>query len=227
MRIDPEAYEKGRRCDTCRLPEPLCVCADLPRVQVPFELLLIQHRMERKSASNTGTVTARILQPSRLLEYQGATTPEIESALRGDAPRLLLYPLGRAEPLTPAHIEPGPRLIVLDATWKQARRMYRKLGPLRGCTAVTLPREVRPRWVLRQPPAPGMLGTAEAIAAATEALGCKAAAAELRAALDVVLRRALHVRSKISLEQALDPEFWSCTDGQPPYSAEQGTEPEE
>ena len=132
MRMDPGSYHKELRCEFCHLPEPLCVCELLPRVETPFELLVIQHRMERKSASNTGTVATRILHPSQLLDYPGTATPAIEAALAGDAPRLLLYPMARAEPLTPAHLAPGTRLIVLDATWRQARRMYRKLGPLRG-----------------------------------------------------------------------------------------------
>jgi len=227
MRMDPGAYHIDQRCAVCRLPGPLCVCDELPRVEAPFELLLIQHRTERRSVSNTGSLAARVLHPSRNLLYQGNSTPEIEEALAGDGPRLLLYPVPRAEPLLPDLLQPGTRLIVLDATWRQARRMYRKLGPLRGCQPVTLPDGIEPRWVLRQQPAPGMLGTAEAILAATEALGCSEAAAGLRGALELALPRALHTRSKISLEQALDPDFRGCKPNDPSYPAERGTETEE
>jgi len=227
MRMDPNAYQKEQRCEFCRLPQPLCVCSLLTRVDIPFELLVIQHRTEMRSASNTGTLASRVLQPSRILEYRGTATPEIEEALAGDGPRLLLYPTPRAEPLSPEQLAPGTRLIVLDATWRQARRMYRKLGPLRGCTGVTLPHDVKPRWVLREQPAPGMLGTAEAIAAATEALGCTAAAAGLRAALDLALPRSLHVLAKISLEQALDPDFRGCSDVEAAYPPKQEEIPEE
>jgi len=225
--MEPGSYHKDQRCGVCRLPGPLCVCSELTSVAVPFELLVIQHRTEKKSVSNTGSLAARVLQPSRLLDYQGTSTPEIEKALEGDGPRLLLYPQSRAEPLTPEHLAPGTRLIVLDATWRQARRMYRKLGPLRGCTPVTLPDGVEPRWVLRAQPAPGMLGTAEAIAAATDALGCADAALGLRAALDFVLPRALHTLAKISLEQALDPDFRGCTPDKPPYPSTRGKQTEE
>ncbi|MHC4956082.1 MAG: DTW domain-containing protein [Planctomycetota bacterium] len=225
--MDPADYSKSRRCPACRLPPTLCVCDQIERVEIPFELLVIQHRSEVRSVSNTGSMAAKALDPSRLLPYQGTATPEIEDALAGDAPTLLLYPVPQAKEISPADLQPGTRLVVLDATWRQARRMYRKLHPLRGCRAVTLPPGVEPRWVLREQPAPGMLGTAEAIAAAVEALGCREEAERLRRTLDFVLPRALHTLAKITLDEALDSEKGGCAGARPDYPAEQGTDTEE
>ena len=224
--MDPAEYSKSRRCAGCRLPPSLCVCDQIESVDIPFELILIQHRCELASASNTGSIAARALRPSRSFMYEGPDTPGVAQALEGDAPRLLLYPVPQATTITPADLEPGMRLVVLDATWSQARRIYRKLGPLRGCRAVTLPAGTKPRWVLREQPQPGMLGTAEAIAAATEALGCVEEAAGLRRTLDVVLPRSLHALAKISLKAALDPKNEGCAPAPPDYPAERGTEEE-
>jgi len=80
----------------------------------------------------------------------------------------LLYPIG--EPVT-ACPEPPPRqLVVLDATWSQARRMYRKLAALRGLPVLHLPVEPMPSARLRESPGPGRVSTIEAIARALRLL---------------------------------------------------------
>jgi len=222
--VDPAEYSKSRRCAGCRLPPSLCICDQIEPVETPFELILIQHRSEVRSVSNTGTIAAAALEPSQRIIYEGTSNPRIEAALAGDGPSLLLYPVPQAREISPADLEPGTRLVVLDATWRQARRMYRKLGPLRGCRAVTLPAGAAPRWVLREQPSPGMLGTAEAIAAAMDALGCTDEAAGLRRTLDLAMPRALHALAKITLDEALDPNFRACAPAPPPYPPEQEEE---
>jgi DTW domain-containing protein YfiP len=191
MAIDPAEYHRENRCPKCKLTLRLCICAELPYFEIPLELVVMQHIKEMGSLSNTGSLAARILNPSRVIEYRG----RFEGALAPDC--LLLYPLPDAQPLTPAHLESASQLVVLDATWRQARRMYRKTDALRGMRVVTLPAGIEARWVLRQPPAPGMLCTAEAIAGALGAMGLDKAAAGLHAVLDQFMPRALHVTRKI------------------------------
>lgn len=191
MAIDPAEYHRSNRCRKCRLTKRLCICDALTSFDLPFELILLQHAKEAHSLSNTGSLAARVLQPSRCIEYRGRFEGSFEPGT------LLLYPQSDAEPLTPAHLESASQLVVLDATWRQARRMYRKTDALRGLRVVTLPAGIEPRWVLRQPPAPGMLCTAEAIAGALGALGLDEAAAGLHAVLDQFMPRALHVTRKI------------------------------
>ena len=87
-RVDPHDYSKSRRCADCRLPPTLCVCDMIERVEVPFELILIQHRSEVRSVSNTGTIAAAALEPSRRIIYEGTSNPQIEAALAGDGPSL-------------------------------------------------------------------------------------------------------------------------------------------
>ncbi|MHC4940819.1 MAG: tRNA-uridine aminocarboxypropyltransferase [Planctomycetota bacterium] len=190
MRIDPAEYHRENRCPACRLTRRLCICADLPSCGIPFELVVMQHVNESSSLSNTGSLAARVLQPSQVVEYRG----RFEGEFGPDS--LLLYPQSDAEPLSPEHL-PTDRLIVLDATWRQARRMYRKTAALRGLKVVTLPPGIEPRWVLRQPPAPGMLCTAEAIAGAVRALGIGEAADVLDGVIDDFMPRALHVMRRI------------------------------
>lgn len=80
----------------------------------------------------------------------------------------LLYPIG--EPVTVCPEPPPRQLVVLDATWSQARRMYRKLEALRGLPILHLPVEPMPSARLRESPGPGRVSTIEAIARALRLL---------------------------------------------------------
>jgi len=190
VRIDPTEYHRENRCPGCRLTRRLCICGELPTVAIPLELVVLQHESESESLSNTGTLTTRMLAPSRLVRYPG----DVDDALR--PPGLLLYPQSNATPLTPAHLARAERIVILDATWRRARRMYRKTPALRELETVTVV-GIEPRWVLRRPPAPGMLNTAEAVAAALAAIGAEEAAEALHRVLADFMPRALHCARKI------------------------------
>jgi len=171
----------------------LCICDELPLLELPFELVVVQHAAEKNSLSNTGTLAARVFRPSRVVAYPG------DEAMAAGPPGLLLYPQSDAEPLSPAHLARMERLVVLDATWRRARRMYRKIPALRGLRTVAVV-GVEPRWILRRPPAPGRLNTAEAVAGALSALGLGEPAERLRRVLDDFMPRAMHVARRIPYE---------------------------
>jgi tRNA-uridine aminocarboxypropyltransferase len=80
--------------------------------------------------------------------------------------------------------------VFLDATWSQARRMFRKLAQLRGLPILRLPEAPMPVARLRESPAPGMVSTIEAVAGALRLLEGDAAAAPLEALFAVAVQRA-------------------------------------
>jgi DTW domain-containing protein YfiP len=136
-------------------------------------------------ASNTGRLAHFALPNSELVDHGGA---------RGSAklPALddmwLLFPEG---PITQVPIEHPPRaLVVLDATWSQARRMFRKLQALRGLPILRLPEAPMPAARLRESPAPGKVSTIEAIARALRLLEGDAVAAPLEQLFDLAVARA-------------------------------------
>jgi len=188
LRIDPEEYHREKRCPGCRLMRRLCICAELPRAGIPLELIVLQHPAEANSLSNTGLLASRVLEPARVL-----AEPD-DQALA--PPGLLLYPRPGAAPLSPDHLSGAGRLVVLDATWRRARRMFRRIDALRKLETVAVT-GVEPRWILRRPPGPGRLNTAEAVAGALSALGLDEAAAALHRALDLFMPRAMHAARRI------------------------------
>jgi DTW domain-containing protein YfiP len=140
------------------------LCAEIPTIATRTRIVIVRHHLEVHRASNTGRLAHQALPNSDLIDHGGergsATLPALDGAW-------LLYPEG---PVTETIVEPPRALVVLDATWSQARRMYRKLGALRGLPILRLPDAPMPAARLRESPAPGRVSTIEAIARALRML---------------------------------------------------------
>ena len=177
-------------CPRCLLQLEICVCAVLPRVETATEIVLIRHRTELLLTSNTGRFAALALPNSRLLEYGGGEPFDDSPVRLPDT--ALLYCSGPARPLT---FVPR-RLIVLDGSFRQARRMYKKEAALRDLPELTLPAPRITPTRLRQPTQPDGMSTLEAIAAAVSALEGPTVAAPLWSLHAELVRRADHMRGR-------------------------------
>lgn len=147
-------------CPRCLLQVEICVCTLLPRVETRTEFLLIRHVTERLLTSNTGRFAALSLPNSRVLEYGGGDPFDVSPLLLpGTA---LLYCSGGPRPLQGC----PERLVVLDGSFRQARRMYKRLAELRDLPEFTLPAPLVTPTRLRQPTLQGGMSTIEAVAGA-------------------------------------------------------------
>lgn len=139
-------------CPRCERPQRTCLCALLP-APLPHrtELLVLQHPAEAGHAKNTAGLLTLGLQRARLL--RGET---FDPALAGPG-TALLYPGGGA----PAVSTPVQRLVLLDGTWRQSRRLLAANPWLAGLPRWSLP-PVASRYALRVAHRPGQLSTLEA-----------------------------------------------------------------
>ena len=197
-------FQEMARCHSCKLPDGLCICNQLPRVSIPTRIIIIQHNEEKYSLSNTGTLVHRVLSNSDLVPYGQPDLPSLEKASLpwgGETDCAVLFPLPDAKPITQDNftLAPGRQrtLIVLDATWRKARRMSRRIPGLRKLPFLTFPTDVKPQWKLRKPIEPGQLSTAEAVSWALHFLGHIDAAKKLQEVLSLIGPRILHVRGKV------------------------------
>ena len=164
----------------------------LPRLELPFEVVVARHLKERESASNTGGMLAASLARARIVEFGHGRRPLDPATLRGPG-TLVLFPLPGAPVVTPELAESCSRLVLPDATWSQARRFV--VRRLRGFRFVAAPAGA-PRLTLRAPSEEGRVSTIEAAAAAFRAMGFAAQADALDAVVERVFPRMLHVRAK-------------------------------
>jgi DTW domain-containing protein YfiP len=146
------------RCPRCLFQRRVCLCASIPRIANPTRVVIVRHHLERFRSSNSGRLAQLALANCEIVEHGGTAGVAKLPALDGAC---LVYPLG-----SPAVPVPRPsQIVVLDATWSQARRMYRKLDALRGLPIWRLPEAAMPGR-LREAPAAGFVSTIEAIAGA-------------------------------------------------------------
>lgn len=173
------------RCPRCLLPRRVCLCAAIPTVVTRTRIVIIRHHLERWRSSNSGRIAHLALPNSEIIEHGGAAGLAVLPALTG---AWLVFPEG--EPAIASPVPAPQALVVLDATWSQARRMFRKLAGLRGVPILRLPDAPMPAARLRESPSPGRVSTIEAIARALRLIEGDASAEPLEALFAVAVARA-------------------------------------
>jgi len=147
-------------------------------------VIVVRHYLERHRTSNSGRLAHLALVNSEIVDHGGegglAKLPPLDGAV-------LLFPEG--EPMTAPPAVAPTQVIALDATWSQARRMYRKLDALRGVPMVRLPDRGVDRERMRESPEPGHVSTLEAIAGALRCFGDAHAADALDALYALAVER--------------------------------------
>jgi len=147
------------------------MCADIPTIPTATRFVLIRHHTERNRTSNSGRLVAAALPNCDVHEYGLSDRPFDEAVLPRDS--WLLFPPERdaVEQLTHRHtilsgrdLAPPPAVVLLDGTWKQARKMCRKIGALDDFPRYQVAPAAVPLRRMRRAPREGALGTLEAVA---------------------------------------------------------------
>ena len=178
-------------CPRCVLQLEACICTEIPRVQSATEIVLVRHVTELLLTSNTGRFAALALPNSRLLSYGGGQS--FDASTLEEPGTALLYcsgPAARPLPFVPR------RLVVLDGSFRQARRMYKRVPQLRQLPELALPAPAVTPTRLRKPTLPEGMSTLEAVAAALSLLEGAERAAPLWALHAELVRRADRVRGR-------------------------------
>ncbi len=181
-------------CEGCGLPEALCLCAALPRLEVATRVVLVMHRVEAFRGSNTGRLAVRML-AGAALHVRGGLAGDEPPAEVPEGRRLLLFPSPDARVLSAADAERGPLVLVVpDGSWRQARRVGLREPLAQGAEPVVLPPGPPSRYTLRAIRREGAVCTFEAIARALAVLEGPAIEAAMMPWLDEFLRRFEHAR---------------------------------
>jgi DTW domain-containing protein YfiP len=181
------------RCSRCYLPTRLCLCAEVPRIDTRTAFLVIRHNKEKEKSTNTARMAALALLRCEVLTYGAPGEPFDTSVL--EAPDTwLLFP--GAQPPAP-EAPPPQRLVVLDGSWGQARRMVQRVPVLRRLPGLTLPPPLPDTRRLRRPPHPEGMSTLEAIAGALALLEGEEVARPLYALHERMIDRVLESRGRL------------------------------
>jgi DTW domain-containing protein YfiP len=167
----------SRRCARCIFPPEACICPIIPRLATRTRFLVLRHASELSRPTNSGRWAALALANLRLVDYAlpGELLDVASLVEPGDA---VLFPSPH-----PPHLDPPPsRVLVLDGTWAQARRMIQRIPALQELPRISVPAPaLRAAYPMRRPPVRGGVSTLEAIAGALHLLGEPDAARALEA----------------------------------------------
>jgi DTW domain-containing protein YfiP len=189
--------DQNSHCLSCYQRREICICPILPTVKTRTEFLILRHIYEAERPSNTGRLVALAMPNSRIIACGGGTriglSPIDDEFLRACG-TWLLWPDGTGtQPDMPGQTPPD-RVVVLDATWHQARRLYSSMPVLRMLPRLVLPAPKQLRDRLREQHRSDGMSTLEAVAAAIAKLEGAEAARPLEILYDELVRRTTSLR---------------------------------
>jgi len=179
-----------KRCEQCRLPVNACICVYRSEVESQVEFVVLMHRYETYKPTNTGRLIADSIAKTRVIEWQGRKEAGDElTALLNDPSYQPIIVFPPAEDYlermtTPVQVQQNsgkPLLILLDGTWRQARRIFRHSDYLQHLPVISLDEVRESSYGLRKAIHEGQLCTAEVAIALLEQLGDEPAANHLNA----------------------------------------------
>jgi len=151
-------------CLRCERPLAGCLCTCIRLLDNAAPLLILQHPEEARQAKGT----ARLLQLC-LRRCERRVGEQFPAPAEDAHPLLLLYPPDPGvSPPSPGWA-PGqtpPRLILLDGTWRQSRRLLRHSPWLQALPRLALASTPPSRYAIRKAHAPHQLSSLEAAALA-------------------------------------------------------------
>ncbi|HDN2513317.1 MULTISPECIES: tRNA-uridine aminocarboxypropyltransferase [Providencia] len=167
-----------KRCQYCLLPIPQCLCQKTASAQAKSQFCLIMFDGEVFKPSNTGKLIADVL-PDTLAFQWSRTAPDalLLAALQDDTRQpYLIFPESYAQEnrvvVNEPNISDKPALfILLDGTWPEARKMFRKSPYLNNIPMLSINTKARTDYLLRTPSREEQHCTAEVAATILELAG--------------------------------------------------------
>ena len=195
---------RAPRCPGCRVIFSHCLCALRPQLRTSVGMCLIMCDLEPLKPSNTGWLIADVVPDTMAFGWaRTAVDPEL-LALLAD-PQWQPYVVFPAEFSTPERVVTSvaptagkrPLFVLLDATWPEACKMFRKSPYLNHLPVLSLSPEQLSRYRLRRSKRDDHLCTSEVGALCLALAGEQHAADTLDAYLDVFTGHYLHARQSV------------------------------
>lgn len=156
-----------KQCSRCLLPVVNCVCTKLPSIVLPFDIVIVRHLQAAQKASNTAFLASLCVSNLILVDIAFPRDVHEVNLQIGD---ILLFPPHEQSVPPPPELLPN-RLIVLDGSWRQARKIYRQNPDFQKIPHLALsPREIPPPRILTPSTTDGMC-TLEAISRSLDYFG--------------------------------------------------------
>lgn len=196
---------KGERCPGCRLVPSHCICALHPEVTTPVGMCLLMADIEPLKPSNTGWLIADVVPDTFAFGWARTEVDPALLALLADPQwqAFVVFPGEFVAPERVVGVVPDlpagqrPLFILLDATWPEARKMFRKSPYLNRLPVLSLAPEQVSRYQLRRSKRDDHFCTSEVASLCLELAGEPHAADTLQAYLDVYTHHYLQAKHQL------------------------------
>lgn len=206
----------GERCAACRLILSHCLCHFRTIVPTQAGVCLLMAEHESLKPSNTGWLIADVVPNTWAFPWARTTVEPALLALLADtqwqpyvvfpgefvAPERVVSGMLPADPKTNATSRKRPLFILLDATWPEARKIFKKSPYLDQFPVLSIAPEQLSRYRLRRSRRDDHLCTSEVAAVCLGLAGETQAAQTLSAYLDVFTDHYLRAKQ----QQKVNPE---------------------
>lgn len=161
-----------RRCQRCLLPLKQCLCETLQPQNARSRFCLVMFDTEPMKPSNTGRLIADILPETEAFQWSRTEPPQalLDLVSSPDYQPMVVFPasyasVGREVLTVPPKSGKPPLFIMLDGTWTEARKMFRKSPYLDNIPVISVDLSIVSAYRLREAHADGQYCTAEVAAA--------------------------------------------------------------
>ena len=200
---------RGERCAGCRLIPSHCLCALRPALTPGPGFCLIMADIEPLKPSNTGWLIADAVADTFAFGWARTEVDPALLALLADPQwqPYLVFPgefVADGRVVSDVQINPHdgrrPLFVLLDATWPEARKMFRKSPYLDHLPVLSLQSEQLSRYRLRRARRADHFCTSEVAALCLELAGEPHAAQTLEAYLEVFTSHYLNARQQLPVD---------------------------
>ncbi len=169
---------KRKCCERCSRPIAYCYCQGLELAKNCTKIIVLQHPSERKHPLNTARILALGLDNCELIRGENfANNDYLNQQIAVNRDNCwLLFPGENAR--TPAQVREAsaerntpPLIIVLDGTWRKARKIWHLSPNLQSLPLVALNEVPESNYRIRKAPKAGQLSTLEAVSSLLIGLG--------------------------------------------------------
>ena len=196
---------KGERCTGCRLVPSHCLCGVRPELATQSGMCLLMADIEPLKPSNTGWLIADVVPDTFAFGWARTEVDPALHALLADPqwqalvvfPGEFVAPERVVQAVQPLPAGQRPLFILLDATWPEARKMFRKSPYLNRLPVLSLAPEQVSRYQLRRSKRDDHFCTSEVASLCLELAGEVHAADTLQAYLDVYTHHYLQAKHQL------------------------------
>ena len=204
----------GGRCAGCRLVVAHCVCALRPLVATQAGMCLVMGDIEALKPSNTGWLVADVVADTWAFGWSRTAVDPALLALLADPQwqPVLVFPGEFVPPERVVTVLPHsgkggkkPLFVLLDGTWSEARKMFRKSPYLDHLPVLSLHPDQVSNYRLRRSARETHFCTSEVAALCLALAGETHAADSLAAWLDVFTTHYLSAKRSVVLDRQSEP----------------------